>query len=214
MSDAESPEVHPRTARLMARVRAAQDAEGHLPMPDMSGWDIFPFEGDIQVTHLKDPVLPEPPRSGEGGRPCESCAAGLEGAIWANERWKLIPAGPAPVAQVLLCPIEHYDYGDLDDELAAELGVLSVRLDRVLMGLGGMGRVHVQKIGDGGAHLHLWFSARPEGVLQLRGSSFVDWTDAIPPMPQDEWDDLLDEIAASLTAAVGGRNLRGSSTSS
>ena len=95
---AETPELHPRTAALMARVRAAEDADGHLPMPDMSGWDIFPFEGDIRVTRLKDPELPEPPRSGEGGRPCESCQAGLDRALWADERWKLIGVGPASVA--------------------------------------------------------------------------------------------------------------------
>ena len=90
--------------------------------------------------------------------------------------------------------------------MAAELGVLSVRLDRVLTALGGIGRVHVMKIGDGGSHLHVWFCARPEGVLQMRGSSFVDWSDCVPPMPQDEWDDVLAEIAAGL-AAGGGRAL-------
>jgi hypothetical protein len=199
--------IHPRTAALMARVRAAEDADGHLAMPDMSGWDIFPFEGDIRVARLQDPVLPEPPRTGEGERPCESCEAGLDRALWADDRWKLIAVGPASITQVLLCPIEHLDYPDLDDAMAAELGVLSVRLDRVLTALGGIGRVHVMKIGDGGAHLHVWFCARPEGVLQMRGSSLVDWSDCIPPMPQDEWDAVLDEVAAGM-AAAGGRNLR------
>jgi hypothetical protein len=205
MSESES--IHPRTARLMARVRAAEDADGHLAMPDMAGWDIFPFEGDIRVARLKDPVLPEPPRSGEGGRACESCDAGLDGAIWADDRWKLIAPGPAAIHQLLLCPIEHLDHPDLDDAMAAELGVLSVRLDRLLTGLGGIGRVHVMKIGDGGSHLHLWFFARPEGVLQMRGSSLVDWTDCLPPMPQDEWDAEIDEIAARM-AEGGGRDLR------
>ena len=76
-----SPEIHPRTARLMARVRAAEDADGRLALPDVTEWDIFPFEGDLRVKHLEDPVLPEPPRTGEGGRPCDSCEGGLDRAI-------------------------------------------------------------------------------------------------------------------------------------
>ena len=205
MSESES--VHPRTARLLARVRAAEDSDGRLPLPDVTEWDIFPFEGDLLVKRLEDPVLPEPARTGEGGRPCESCGSGLDGAIWADDRWKVIAVGPAAIPQVLLCPLEHLDYADLDDATAAELGVLSVRLERLLTGLGGVGRVHVMKIGDGGSHLHVWFCARPEGVLQLRGSSLSDWTDCLPPMPQDEWDVVLDEIAAALVAG-GGRDLR------
>jgi hypothetical protein len=90
--------------------------------------------------------------------------------------------------------------------MAAELGVLTVRLECVLLGLGGVGRVHVMKIGDGGAHLHVWFFARPEGLLQVRGSSLSDWSDTLPVMPDDEWLDLQREIAAGL-AATGGSAL-------
>ena len=208
MTDAStSPEIHPRTARLMARVRAAQGADGRLPLPDVAEWEIFPFEGDLVVKRLEDPVLPEPPRGGEGGRPCHSCDTGTSNALWADERWKLVAPEPAGIPLVLLCTIEHLDLGDLDDVLAGELGVLSVRLEGVLTSLGGVGRVHVWRIGDGGAHLHVWFFARPAGVLQLRGSSLSDWCDTLPPMPQDEWDDVLDEIATAM-ASRGGRNLR------
>ena len=57
-----------------------------------------------------------------------------------------------------------------------------------------------------GAHLHWWFFARPEGVLQLRGSSLSDWSDCIPPMPQDEWDDVHARDRAEL-ARTGGEAL-------
>ena len=207
---AASPEVHARTERLIARVRAAEDAEGRLPLPDVTEWDIFPFEGDLQVKRLDDPVLPEPPRSGEGGRPCDSCESGLDRAIWADDRWKVVPLRETSIPVVLLQPLEHLDSTDLDATLASELGVLSVRLERVLMGLGGIARVHVMKIGDGGSHLHVWFCARPEGVLQLRGSSLSDWCDTIPPMPEDEWAAELDGLADVL-AAGGGTNLRATS---
>lgn len=70
----------------------------------------------------------------------------------------------------------------------------------------GVGRVHVWKVGDGGRHLHWWSMARPEGVLRMRGSSLSDWSDYLPPMPQDERDDVLRQTAAAL-AASGGRAL-------
>jgi hypothetical protein len=62
------------------------------------------------------------------------------------------------------------------------------------------------KIGDGSSHLHVWFFARPEGLLQLRGSSLSDWTDCLPPMPDEEWSAVQRELALAL-AATGGRAL-------
>ena len=104
---------------------------------------------------------------------------------------------------MLLEPRAHLDSTDLGAELAAEMGVLTVRAENALLALGGVGRVHVMKIGDGSAHLHLWFFARPEGLLQLRGSSLSDWSDTLPVLPEDEWVDLQREIAAGLAAAGG-----------
>ena len=37
-------------------------------------------------------------------------------------------------------------------------------------------RAHVYRIGAGGAHLHIWFFARPEGQAQLYGSSRTRWS--------------------------------------
>jgi hypothetical protein len=199
-------ELHPRNVRLLERIRAVEAEHGRLPMPDMAGWDIFPFEGDIRVRLIDDPVVPEPPRHGEDGEPCGSCASGEERAIWADERWKLVPQHSVPFPILLLLPFAHLDSADLDDAMAAELGVLSVRLERVLLGLGGVGRVHTMKIGDGSYHLHLWLFARPEGFLQVRGSSLSDWSDTLPVMPDEEWFDLQREIAAAM-AADGGRAL-------
>ena len=49
----------------------------------------------------------------------------------------------------------------------------------------------------------MWFLARPEGLLQLRGSSLSDWTDCLPPMPEDEWQAVQREIAAALATSGG-----------
>jgi hypothetical protein len=199
-------QVHARTEALLARVAAAADADGRLPLPDVATWDIFPFEGDLLVKPLEAPVLPAPPRGGEGGLPCRACDEGVDDAIWADERWKIVAPREASIPMVLLEPLAHVDLGDLDDAYAAELGLLTVRVERALMSLGGVGRVHVAKWGDGGSHLHVWFFARPEGLLQLRGSSLSDWTDCLPAMPPQEWDAVRGELAAAL-AATGGRAL-------
>jgi len=200
-------ELHPRNARLLERIRAAEAGNGgRLPMADMAGWDVFPFEGEIRMRTVDEPVVPEPLRHGEDGEPCGACTDGLSRAIWADERWMLVPLSETSIPIVLLEPQEHLDSTDLDDAMAAELGLLTTRLERALLALGGVARVQVMKIGDGSAHLHVWFLARPEGLLQMRGSSLTDWADALPVLPDDEWLDLQREIAAGL-AAGGGRAL-------
>ena len=62
---------------------------------------------------------------------------------------------------VILQPREHCDLGDLPPHLAGELGPLIVRVERAVDAVGEIGRVHVGRWGDGSAHLHFWFIARP-----------------------------------------------------
>lgn len=190
-----------------ARCRAHADADGRLPLPDQSLWEIFPFEPEgLRVKPLEPPVLPEPPRAGEGGRKCGFCADPERHAVWSDERWVLtrfaeplgLPFGAA------LMPRAHLDLGELDDTHAAELGVLTVRVDRAVRALGGIGRMHVYKWGDGGAHLHLMFLARPLGLLQLRGSNLALWEEMLPRVPDDVVEADLRAVAQAL-AGHGGR---------
>lgn len=190
-----------------ARALQHADAEGRLPAPGQSSWDIFPFDEDsLVVRPLKPPVLPEPPRGGEGGNPCWRCANPDAGVVWSDERWVFAVGGePSGLPFVgVLQPKEHLDLGDLDETYAAELGVLTVRIDRAIRALGNIGRVHVNKWGDGGAHLHLMFLARPEGLLQLRGSCVTIWEEMLPRVP----DDVVAADAAAVARALaehGGR---------
>ena len=80
----------------------------------------------------------------------------------------------------MLEPRRHVDFADLDDDLAAELGRLSVHVARAIEALPHVARAHVYRIGDGGEHLHIWFFARPAEQLQLRGSYLVSWDDILP----------------------------------
>ncbi|WP_239175135.1 hypothetical protein [Actinoplanes cyaneus] len=98
----------------------------------------------------------------------------------------------------------HLDLGDLPNLLAAELGVMTVRLERAIRSLDDVARVHVNRWGDGSAHLHMWFLARPYGRLQLRGTFLSLWDDILPVIPEQKWRENLSLVAAWL-ADFGGR---------
>ncbi len=186
-------------AALIARARAAAGPDGRLPRPEFVDWDVFPFEGDLLVKRLADPVLPEPPRHGEDAGSCGACAKPDDTYIWVGERWRLtLPRDPVPVPVMLLETRDHLDLADLDDAMSAELGVLSVRLARAMEAVTGVARAHVGRVGDGAAHLHVWFTARPAGLLQLRGSCLMDWLDVLPPMPADELERFARHVATAL----------------
>ena len=186
--------------------RAAGDGEGRLPLARMTGWDISPFEQDgLRVAPLRPPVLPEPGRHGEDPADCHSCRSRDEG-IWFSDRWRLSRVAGVGVPLVLMLhPLDHHDMGDLPDDLAAELGVLSTHIVRHVEALPHIARSHVYRIGDGGAHLHVWFFARPQGQAQLYGSWLVVWDDLLPEYPADVADADAAIVAGSLVASYGGR---------
>jgi diadenosine tetraphosphate (Ap4A) HIT family hydrolase len=169
-------------------------------LPDFVLSDLFPFEGDMRLKALADPVIPEPARSGEGGVDCGACAASDDGYLWVNDRWRLSVIGAlgCPVA-LSLSTRDHFDSPDLPDDLAAELGVLLIRIERAILATGGIGRVHFNKWCDGGAHLHWWILGRAEGALQQRGSFLVLWAQSLDPPPADELARRTKSIADALS---------------
>ncbi len=180
---------------------AATDSEGRLPLSRMTGWEIFPFERDgLRVVRLHAPQLPEPLRHGEGGNTCRAC--GEDNGIWSNEHWKLsVPdsTSGAPLVMMLQSR-EHFDLTDLPDERAAEMGLLIVRIARAIEGLPHIARAHVSRWGDGGAHVHIFFFARPSGFPQLRGTCFALWDDLLPATPTDIRDADAQFVVASLNS--------------
>jgi diadenosine tetraphosphate (Ap4A) HIT family hydrolase len=188
-------------ADFYARALTAADSAGRLPVPDQAGWDIFPFEAASLVTKpLEPPVLPEPPRAGEGGRGCYRCLHPDDDVVWSNDQWMLVrfPEPPGVPFIAMLMPRAHLDLEDLDDDHASELGRLVVRLSRAVGALDGVGRVHINKWGDGGAHLHVFVIARPTGLMQLRGSNLALWDDLLPPIPEEAYAADLAAVAAAL----------------
>jgi diadenosine tetraphosphate (Ap4A) HIT family hydrolase len=189
---------------ITLRARESFGAGGRPPLPRMASWPIFPFEADgLRARALEDPVVPEPPRSGEGAEDCWTCRAPDEALVWADDHWLVSMAEePASLPAVTLHPRRHLDFSDLSDDLGAGLGVLLVRAQRALAGIAGVGRVHVYKWGDGSAHLHVILVARPLGMMQLRGMYLSTWTDMLPPLPPEEWLAMRSQVRAALAAAA------------
>lgn len=203
--DLETPEEY------YARIAAATDEEGRLPVAveEMPGWDIFPFEIDsLRIKPLQALAEVEPPRAGEDPADCWCADGGApdpERVIWSNERWRLTLESRLrlPLAAVL-GPREHHDLHTLTDELAGEMGRLTVALAGVIEELPSVGRTHVQKIGDGGAHLHLFFLGRPARILQFRGSPLLDWEENLPEVPVEVHRANAAYVGARLVEQVGG----------
>ncbi|MCW2816402.1 MAG: hypothetical protein JWN84_3857 [Nocardioides sp.] len=187
-----------------ARIVDAVGADGHLPMPPKGEWDIFPWEvvdGEI-VPRTLAPPSDEEPRWGESpDKPC-SCEKGFDASriVWEDEHWVLTHAGaPSGLPLVMVLHTrEHLDMGELDDELASQLGRISSRLVRIIENLPHIGRVHVNPWGDGGAHFHQWFFARTARLTGVLGSTALDWDDVIPPGPEDVWRADLHTVATKL----------------
>ena len=177
-------------------------------MPDFTTWPTFPFEGDIRVKKLDPLAAEEPARQGEDPETCASCRASDRDYVWVADRWRVRALErPSGLPMVLILESRsHLDLGDLPNLLAAELGVMTVRLERAIRSLDGVARVHVNRWGDGAAHLHLWFLARPYGRLQLRGTFLSLWDDILPPIDEEVWRANLGLIGAWL-AEFGGRSM-------
>ncbi|MFJ6935134.1 HIT family protein [Streptomyces sp. NPDC101132] len=181
-----------------------------IPMPEggIPFWEVFPYEGDLRIKVLDEPVLPEPPREGEEDRPCKVCPSAdgaYDGILWSDEHWWVRGfADPEGLpAMVMLLPRAHFDLSDMPPERAAELGPLLQRVEGAVLAADGVARVHVNRYGDGAEHLHWWFFARPAGMLQLRGTCLPLWGDVLPKVPLEEWRETHRRIARALAAGGG-----------
>jgi diadenosine tetraphosphate (Ap4A) HIT family hydrolase len=189
---------------IYAKVVEQVGPEGRLPMPPVAEWDIFPWEqvGDTWLPKVVQPPLAaEPPRWGEGDKPCQ-CEDGEEPphAIWRNDRW-VVTSRDKPSGMPLMLFLhsrEHLDLADLDDDMASEYGRVQVWLHRIMARLPHIGRVHVNRWGDGGSHLHVWFIARYERLPNILGSLAVEWDEMLPPPPEDVWRADLKHVADRL----------------
>ncbi|HBY23788.1 MAG TPA: hypothetical protein DEG88_11090 [Propionibacteriaceae bacterium] len=194
-----------------ARILNAADEHGRLPVAvtEMPGWDIFPFEVEsLRLKPLRPLLDAEPERRGESPQECW-CAKqeSLSPIVWSNERWMVTHTESGLPLMAILSPRAHHDLADLPTELAAELGQLTVALAGAIEELPSVGRTHIARWGDGGAHLHLMFLGRPRRAGQFRGSPLVDWEENLPRVPTAVADDNAAFVADRMVARVGGTAL-------
>ena len=194
-----------------ARVAAATDEEGRLPVAIelMPGWDIFPFElDDLRIKPLEPLLDAEPARRGEDPADCPcvqpSTAEQDARVVWSNERWVLSDAGMKLPVTLILKPRAHHDLADLPDDLASEMGRLMVAVSAAVESLPSVGRCHVGRYGDGGAHLHPFFFGRPARMGQLRGSCVLDWEENLPDVPDDVRRANAGHVGHRLVERLGG----------
>ena len=161
----------------------------------------IPYEEPLVPRRPGARTVPEPPRRGEpGGPPCGVCTGRSAPAVWSDEHWTLHPpVGGSLPGSVWVASRQHVDsFRDLAPEAAASFGALCGRVEDAILGLGDVGRVHLYRWGDGGAHFHVWFVPRPLGMLEASGMMLPLWEDALPNVPDEELRTAAERVAAAM----------------
>lgn len=179
--------------------------EARDPYDAFAGDEYLPFVGPLTVRVLGEEAAEEP-RRGAGADECDACRASDEDYVWVADRWRVRATGrPTGLPVVLALESRHHlDLGDLPNLLAAELGVMTVRLEKAIRSLPGIAQVHLNRWGDGESHLRVWFLARPVGRQELRGPYLPVWDRRLPPVSDSDWRNHLGTVAVWL-AGYGGR---------
>jgi hypothetical protein len=93
----------------------------------------------------------------------------------------------------------HADsFAELSADALATLGSFTARVERAVLSIGSVGRVHVARWGEGIAHFHQWVMPRPLGVMELRGPRLMSWMDVLPPLDER----VVAEAHAAIAAAM------------
>jgi hypothetical protein len=177
-------------------------AAGALQTPTVEQWATWPFEGPVRPRPLLPPG-PERRRQGEGGNPCPGCDRPDSDYLWTDADWRLKALPPSGLPIVLILePRLHVDGpAGLPDDLARAQGILLGRVERAVLSVGEIGRVHIGRWGEGAAHLHWWFIGRPAGLPQLASSMAEIWDEVLPPTPDEIWRDNVARVAEAMQGA-------------
>lgn len=92
--------------------------------------------------------IPEPPRRGEsGGPPCAICGGKTTPAVWSDQHWTLHPpvGGSLPGAVWLASRVHVDSFCDLPDEMQSDFGRVAARVERAILSLGDIARVHLYR---------------------------------------------------------------------
>jgi len=170
------------------------------------GGPFFPFDGDVRVVPLDEPVVPEPPRNGEpGGGDCFRCAEPDRHVIWRDEHWNVRAGGDRLGIPLIagLSPNRHMTLHTMTPEVEESMGPVIRRLAMAVARIPGVGRAHFSRWGDGSEHFHLHFLARPLGMMQLRGAMLAAWDDLLPDVPDHEVRANITVVATAMAEGGG-----------
>ncbi|NUR94440.1 MAG: hypothetical protein HOV67_04180 [Kribbellaceae bacterium] len=168
----------------------------------------LPYAEPLVALEPQPRVIPEPPRAGEpGGAPCGLCDwladfehSDHEKPIWYDDNWVLCRATGVTIPGVVwLASRAHHDsFADLPDNLLHSYAPVVARIERAILGLGDIARVHVYRWGDGSAHFHIWFFPRPLGMLEAKREMLALWANVLPEAPKEAVANAEAKIAAAL----------------
>lgn len=161
----------------------------------------LPFADPLTTVEAGPRVIPEPPRRGEpDGDPCTICAQ--DEGIWSDENWVLHnPVGCSLPGTLWLASRLHADsFSDLPAHLAADFGSIVSRVEKAILSLGDIARVHLYRWGDGVAHFHVWFMPRPLGMIEATRYALPVWEDHLPAASTEAITAAGAAIASAMTA--------------
>lgn len=162
----------------------------------------LPYAEPLTLINPAGLVVPEPPRRGEeGGEPCLPCSTGSDdNLIWSDQHWTLHNPGRTGLpGSVWLASRVHFDsFADMPPEVGATFADVSGRVERAVLASGDVGRVHLYRWGDGGAHFHVWFVPRPLGRLDMAGAYLMTWEDVLEPATDAQILEAGRRIAAAM----------------
>ena len=161
----------------------------------------IPYREPLVPREPGERQIPEPPRRGEaGGPPCAICEKATTSAVWSDENWTLHPpvGGSLPGCVWLASRVHADSFSALPDEVAADFGRVTARVERAILARGDVARVHLYRWGDGGAHFHVWFMPRPLGMVEASGMMLPLWEDVLPNVSDDELRTAAEAVAAAM----------------
>ena len=162
----------------------------------------LPYAGPLTARDPAPRVVPEPPRRGEpGGDPCRICEATSSPAAWGDGHFTVhAPVGCSLPGTLWLASRVHAgSFSDLPEAVAAAFGPLVARVERAMLSaVPDVGRVHLYRWGDGGAHFHVWLIPRPLGMLEAMGAFLPLWEDVLPNVSDEESRAAVEKIVAAL----------------
>jgi diadenosine tetraphosphate (Ap4A) HIT family hydrolase len=162
----------------------------------------LPYAEPLTVRQPGARVVPEPPRRGEsGGEPCGVCGGASTTAVWADEHFTMHPPVQCALpGTVWIASKVHADsFCDLPADVAAASGSMVARVEKAMLAaLDDVGRVHLYRWGDGGAHFHVWLMPRPLGMLEANGPHLPIWEDVLPNVADEDCVRAAKQIARAL----------------